>query len=161
MSEQNQPQTQAEGNPITLRRHRREVWWQITYPMLMVVVLAVAGLVLLVVLGGPPAVSVVADYALALLVIVSVLPVLIVLALAVGLVYAITVLIHSAPPYSYKAQQIAQRVYKWVDEQTDRLAGVVITIRSALIGISTFLRQQEEGVGGDASSKTQPGSEAD
>lgn len=161
MGEQGQPETQTEGNPVTLRRHRREAWWQITYPMLMMVALAVAGLVLLIVLGGPPAVSVVADYALALLVVVSVLPLLITLALAVGLVYAVTALIHSAPPYSYKGQQIAQRVYKWVDAQTDRLAGIVITIRSALIGISTFLRQQEEGVGEDASSKAQPGSEAD
>ncbi len=138
------PQTPPQGNPETLARFRRETWWQVTFPVLLVALLAIAALVLLIVLGGPAAVSVVADYSLALLVILALLPILIVFALAAGLVYLVSLLIRKVPPYTHKAQQFVQRASDWVDQQTDRLAGTVITIRSALAGLGAVGQRQEE-----------------
>ncbi len=149
-----------QGNPVTLARFRREAWWQVTFPILMVALLAIAALVLLIVLGGPAAVSVVADYSLALLIILALLPILIVLALVGGLVYLVSVLIRSVPPYTHKAQQFMEQVYKWVDRQTDRLAGAVITIRSALAGLSVIGRQPEQ-PGGSRAGGAQPGSQVE
>ena len=76
-----------EVNPVTQKRYKRQAWWQVTFPVIVVAVIVVALLVLLAVLGGPPALSIVADFSLALLCLLAALPVLVVLAIFGGLVF--------------------------------------------------------------------------
>lgn len=130
------------GNPRTLARFRREAWWQITFPVVLVAVLSIGGLVYLLLRGGPPAVSIVADYSLILLIILALVAGLIGILAVFGLIYAVSLLIQKTPPYTYAVQQLVEKIYRWVDKQTDRIAGVVITARSVLVGINYYLRTQ-------------------
>jgi hypothetical protein len=100
-------ETPPEVNTETVARFRRQAWWQITFPVLAVTLLAVAGVVLLIVLGGPAAVSIVADYSLWLLI-------------ALGMVIAVVPL-----------------------AITDRIANVVITVRSVLVGAGMVFTKDE------------------
>lgn len=138
-------QPDAKPAPIhseSLSRFRREAWWQVTFPVVVTALLAVAAVVLTIVLGGPAGASVVADYSLVLLIILNLIGGLITLAIFAGLAYAITALLRATPPYTNAAQQFVDRVYRWVDHQTDRLAHVVIVVRSTLVGLSSFLKQR-------------------
>lgn len=129
-------------NPETARRFRREAWWQVTFPVVAVSLLAVAAVVLVLAVGGPGAASVVADYSLILLAIPNLIGGLVVLAIFAGLAYLFSALIRSTPPYTFVAQDFMKRVYEWVDRQTDRIAHTVILARSALAGLQFYLKQQ-------------------
>lgn len=126
----------------SLLRFRREAWWQVTFPVIVAALLAVAGVVLTIVLGGPAGASVVADYSLVLLIILNLIGGLITLAIFAGLAYAVTALLRATPPYTNAAQQFVDRIYRWIDHQTDRLAHVVIVVRSTLVGLSSYLRRR-------------------
>ncbi len=153
------PQAPSGGNPETLARFRRESWWQITFPVLFVAALGVAGVVLLIVYGGPAGVSIVADYSLLLLIIPWLIAGLLVLAAFAGLIYLSSKLIRSTPPYTYAAQKAMHRVYTWVDRQMNRIAGVVIFIRSLLVGLEVYLKEKGFLPGDDGDS--QPDAPAD
>ncbi len=126
----------------SLARFQREAWWQVTFPVVMAAVLALAAIALVIVLGGGQAASVVADYSLILLILANSVLGLILLAVLGGLIYLVNALLRATPPYTNAAQQFAERIYRWVDKQTDRIAHVVIVVRSTAVGISTYLRRQ-------------------
>lgn len=128
-------------NPVTQEQFKRQSWWQVAFPVLVVAALAVLAVVLLIILGGPPALSIVADFSLILLSLIAVLLVLVVLALFGGLVYLMSKLISKTPPYTYKAQMFVENVYRWVDEATDRVADVVIQARAKAAGVNTAMRE--------------------
>jgi hypothetical protein len=139
---ENMPPRFTERNPETAARFRRESWWQIIFPVVAVTLLLIAGAVLMLVLGGPSATSVVADYALGLLVVLTLIGGLIALGLVAALAYGISKLIGGMPPYTFAVQQFMQRIYEWVDRQTNRLARAVIIFRSAVTGMLFYLRAQ-------------------
>lgn len=139
-----------EVNTETVARFRRQAWWQVTFPVLAVTLLAVATVVLLIVLGGSEAISVVADYSLWLLAVLAVLLTVVPLALAGGLAYLMFKLIGGTPPITYKVQQFTEKVYEGADAITDRIASVVITVRSVLVGAGTLFAR-EEGAADDRS----------
>lgn len=170
MSANNQPDLPqrsppTERNPETTARFKREAWWQITFPVLVATVISIVLVVLLFVLGqSSDDTSIVADYSLILVIIPNLVFGLIVLVLTIVLIYFIAKLIRGIPPHTYSAQQRVDRVHKWVDEGTDRLAGVLITVRSFSVGINTFLKAQ--GITPDANAEepqkqTQPESGSD
>jgi hypothetical protein len=132
----------VERNPETTARFKRQSWWQITFPVLAVALLSVAAVVLVFLLSGPEGTSVVGSYSLILVIIPTLIGGLVVLGLVIVLTYWIGRLIRAIPPYAYKAQQGTNRVYQWVDRATDRIAGVVIAVRSTLVGVNVFLRER-------------------
>lgn len=129
------PATLGHGNPLTQARFRRQSFAQIALPVIATAVVGVAGVVLLIVLGGPPAVSVVADYASILLIVLALLPLLILLGVFGGLAYLLIKAIGGTPPLAFKVQVFLQRIHDVVDEATDRVAGVVIEVESRLAGM--------------------------
>jgi hypothetical protein len=129
-------------NPETAARFRRQSWWQITFPVLVVVLLSIAAVVLLFLLSGSEGTSVVGGYSLILVIIPVLIGGLVVLGLLVLLTHWIGRLIKAIPPYAYKTQQGTDRVYRWVDKATDHIAGIVIAVRSTLVGINVFLRER-------------------
>ncbi len=141
-TEADRPKAPTERNPVTAAQFRREGWWQITFPVVMVVLLSVLALVLIGVLGGPGTASVVADYSLGLLIILALIAGLLVLLLAFGAIYLVSLLIQKTPPYTYVAQKAIQRVYEWVDRLMNRIANVIILVRSTLAGLKHYLKQQ-------------------
>lgn len=149
-----QEQFQPRVNPITQKKYKRQAWWQVTFPVVLVTVLVVAAVVLLIVLGGPQAISIVADYSLSLLCLLAVLPTLIGVALFGGLVYLMTKALGKTPPLTYKAQMFIEKVYHWVDEATDRVAGVVINATSKMAGVEAAMH--EAGIDMDMDSTDTP-----
>ncbi len=139
----------------SLARFRRESWWQVTFPVIAASVLALAAVALVIVLGGPQAASVVADYSLILVILANLILGLVSLVVLAGLIYLITALLQATPPYTNAAQQFMERVYRWVDRQTERIARVVIVIRSTLVGINTYLRSQGIIPGGEETGSAQ------
>jgi len=147
MSEEIQPgaarlKVPDERNPETHAHFRREGWWQITFPVVAVVLLSILAVVLIAVLGGPVTASIVADYALGLVIVLILIAGLLVLLLVVGAVYLVSLFIRKTPPYTYVAQQAVRRVYEWVDRLMNRIASVVILVRSALAGLKHYLKEQ-------------------
>jgi hypothetical protein len=136
-------ETPPEVNTETVARFRRQAWWQVTFPVLAVTLLAVAGVVLLIVLGGPAAVSIVADYSLWLLIALGLVIAIVPLAIAGGLAYLMFKLIAGTPPITYKVQTFLGKVYEAVDSVTDRIANVVITVRSVLVGAGIVFAKDE------------------
>jgi len=140
------PQTTARPEPHeSYKQFKREAWWQITFPVLLLSLLAIGAVVYVGILSfgggsGQPA-SVVADFGLALLLSLALVGGLILLAIAVALVYGISLLIQKTPPYTAGAQRIARLVYSKVDEWTDKIASVFITARAALAGLEYFLKK--------------------
>ena len=140
------PQTMAPPEPHeSYKRFKREARWQITFPVVLVSLLAIGVVVYLGILsfgggGGQPA-SIVADYGLALLLIVALVGGLVLLAVVVALVYGISLLIQKVPPYTAGAQRILRQVYTKVDEWTDKVASVFITARAAVAGFEYFLKK--------------------
>jgi hypothetical protein len=143
-------ETPPEVNTETVARFRRQSWWQVTFPVLFITLLAVAGVVLLIVLGGPAAVSIVADYSLWLLITLAMAMAIIPLAIAGGLAYLMFKLIAGTPPITYKVQAFMEKVYKGADDITDRIANVVITVRSVLVGAGAVFAKEEGADGGQA-----------
>ncbi len=151
-------------NPETTARFKRETWWQITFPVLAVTLLAVAAVVLVIVLGGPAGASLIADYALILIVIPILIAGLVVLGVIVLLISFLARLIGNVPPYTFVAQDFMQRVYRWVDDQTNRVARVAIVIRSTLTGITLYLKQRgfiPDAEPADAAQQAAPKSQTD
>jgi hypothetical protein len=144
MSENAQPEPgpPTERNPVTTARFRRESWWQIQFPVLLVALLAVGAVVALAVWGGGDAIQAVAAYSLSLLLIPALVVVLLLVGIGGALVYLMFKLLRLVPPYANVAQQELKGVHQWVDQATNRLAGGLIAVRSTLAGINTYLRRE-------------------
>lgn len=134
-------QFQPPVNPVTQKKYKQQAWWQVTFPVVLVTILLVAAVVVLIILGGSQAVSIVADYSLVLLCLLAALPVLLVVALFGGLVYLMAKALGKTPPLTYKVQMFIEKVYHWVDEATDRVAGVVINASSKMAGVEAAMHE--------------------
>lgn len=140
------PQTMAQPEPHeSYQRFKREAWWQITFPVVLVSLLSIGTVVYIGILSfnsdtGQPA-SIVADYGLGLLILLALLGGLILVAISVALIYGVSLLIQKTPPYTAGAQRIARQVYETVDEWTSKIAGVFISARAALAGLEYFLKK--------------------
>ena len=132
----------TERNPVTTARFRRESWWQIQFPVLLVALLAVGVVVSLAVFGGADAIHAVSAYSLTLLLIPALVAALLLVGIGGALVYLMFKLLRLLPPYANLAQQELEGVHQWVDQATDRLAGGLIAVRSTLAGINTHLRRE-------------------
>ncbi len=124
------------------RRHRRESFWQIVFPVIFVAALVIGLITALFVVGGSARTSIVADYALILTILPWLLIGLVIFGVFAGLIYGIVRLTKAIPPYSNEAQYVMQRVYFYVSFGMDRVAGFFIGIAAALNGIANFVQQQ-------------------
>jgi hypothetical protein len=136
------PETLPIRNPVTTAKHRRETFWQITFPFILVllVFLGAAGGVIYAALTGQGHPSLWADTSaiwLALLMMGMLLPVLIILA---GLVYGVIYLIRVLPPYAYKTQRIFWLVNRYVAQTTDKLAEPVLRVHSLWAMLKTLTK---------------------
>jgi hypothetical protein len=151
-----QPSTRPTArNPKTLAKFRRESWWQITFPMLVLVLLLLGGIVGLFFWQGKVGVAVVADYSLILLILPMLVVGLIALAAVIGLVYVVGLALHWLPPYAYIAHKKTFDVRDRVVGIANRITGMIITVRSVFDGFWHFLTQR--GIVPETQSDAQPG----
>ncbi len=142
-------------NLKTQSKFRRETWWQIVFPMLVVVLLMVACAAGIFVAQGPVGLSVVADYSLILLIIPMLLAGLFALAAVVGLIYLTGLGIDKLPPYAYLAHRSASAVQSRVQGVANAITGFVIAARAFIDGIVRFVHERLQAPAG-----TQTGGEA-
>jgi hypothetical protein len=132
-------------NPATTARFRRESWWQIIFPVVLVGIISLGIVVFLGIMaftGETGETSVVADFTLILLIILALVGVLILLALVIALWYGVTYVVRAIPPYTFIAQQSIDKVYQTTNDVSNKIAGVLISIRGFFAGIKLFLENQ-------------------
>lgn len=132
----------TERNPKTLARFRRQTWWQITFPMIVIVLVLLGGVAGLFSWRGPGGVSVVADYSIILMIIPLLFVGLIGLGVMIGLIYLVIQAIRLIPPYTYVAHKATFTVRDQVVSVANRITNFVIGIRSFLDGIVRYLKER-------------------
>ena len=120
-------------NPTTHAKHRREVLWQITVPLLVVLILLL-GLVGLVIWSGVqanPEVGRWADISLVWLIVPVIILSFIFLLLLSAITFGVIKLIQVLPPYARLAQDFFLRIQARVTGISDRLVRPIVQTKSA------------------------------
>ncbi len=121
-------------NPATKAKIRRDTIWQILVPLGVVALIGLVGMVLLILPGGAPVRSPLADVSLMLLIVPTVIVGLLVLALLVGLIYVLFLGITRLPPYFKLAQDWVALFAGRVQTGADSVSNVVLKIRATAAG---------------------------
>ncbi len=155
-SANNEPQ--ATRNPVTEARFRRQSWWQITFPVLAVTVLLLAGVVGLFLMSGTPGFSIMADYSVILVSLPALVAGLVLLIVMVVLTYLVMILIRRIPPYTYVAHQYFGSIHDTVVGLMDKLTRAVIGFLSIISGVSRFLKRYSDERAAGSAEQAEPGS---
>ena len=127
-------------NPITHQRHRREVFWQITFPVILVCVILLVLAVLAVGLSAESA-STWADISLIWMIIPALLFSLLAMILLAAGVYLTIKLLYLLPFYFYKGHNWFLLVNLRVGNIGDRLAEPFLRVRAWKAGAGALGRQ--------------------
>lgn len=140
-----QPPLIPERNPVTAQKHRREVLWQITVPLIIGIILVLALAVFITVVsytGNGSAASLWADISLIWLIIPAFIGGLILLVLLAGLAYGIYWLVQNLPTWALQAQNIIVTVGVNVRKATDLAVEPVLRVEGAVAGLRTLFRRK-------------------
>jgi hypothetical protein len=134
--------TQPERNPNTHRVHRREVFWQITFPLILGLLL-ILGLAVWTIVAATNGgnVSQPADASLIFLILPTMVMAIIPLALFAGLAYAVIMLNTIIPPYMRQAQDAMIRVRDGVRTGADKLVEPVIRFKTVIASLEILKRK--------------------
>ncbi len=136
-------------NPMTQQKHRQEVLWQVTLPLILGGGLILATAILAVWAGVTHRgdVSLWADISLIWLILPWLLFTLIFIAVLAGLVYAVTKMIAGFPPLAYRIQGGFRRASLLTRSYADRLVEPVLRVNSAQARVKAFTRSLLEAAG--------------
>jgi hypothetical protein len=129
----------VERNTQTQAKFQRETWWQITFPLLVTVCLIFACTFGVFLASGPQGTTIVADYAVILLMLPTILAGIVTILLLGGCVYGVLFLIASVPPYAFVVQKAFNRVRDQVVGLSEKISRAAISILSFMSAISIFL----------------------
>jgi hypothetical protein len=136
-----QPSELPERNPVTHRSHRKQVFWQITVPLIIGVVILLALGFLTAWRTAPEPVRRWADVSLIWLI----LPMLVMLLLGTvivgALAFVVIKIIQKLPAAMLRVQSAIASVGAAVRKLGDKLAGPFIRIRSLLAALDTLKRK--------------------
>ncbi|MBU0510492.1 MAG: hypothetical protein KJ638_02175 [Chloroflexi bacterium] len=134
--------TLPERNPITHQDHRREVFWQITFPLIIGAILIV-GLAVWTAIAAAQGgnVSQPADASLVFLLIPTLAMALILLVIIAGFAYAVIWLNKNIPPYARQAQDFFASARDIVRKGSDKVVEPVLRIQSALAALRALRRK--------------------
>lgn len=141
--ETNNRSLHLERNPRTHAEHRREVFWQITVPLAIGVLLAIAAAVFIVIMASQPASELRrwADVSLMWLIMPSMIIAFICLVIVVGLVLAVSAILRVIPRYALVVQMYFKTANLKTRQLADKLAEPVLKFNS--LGASLrFIRQR-------------------
>lgn len=128
-------------NPKTHARFKRQSFWEITFPMLVVLFILIGLAALLIVFTGGSGTAIVADYSLILLFIPLAIVGMPIIALSIWLVTLILKAFNLIPPYTYVAQKGILDVREKVDHISKSITGFVISIQAFFGSIGQFLKE--------------------
>jgi hypothetical protein len=127
----------------SLRNHRRQRFWQILFPFLLVTVLVIAAGVFAVA-GGASQARAWADVSLIWLVVPILVFALLFLALLVGMIYLVARLTHAIPPISTKAQFYGRRISGGVRSVADKAVQPVVWLEQFGATLAALFRVKGE-----------------
>jgi len=138
---------QSERNPKTHVRHRREVFWQITLPLLLGILLLLAALAVIVLSATQPVTELGrwADVSLVWIILPSLLFAFILLVILVGFVYVVSKILRAVPQYTYKIQRFLERLTGIITRLADLIAEPVLRIHTfvaAVHRLSKFFQKE-------------------
>jgi lipopolysaccharide export LptBFGC system permease protein LptF len=143
MSDQFHPPFTPEPNPLTQRKHRREVLWQITAPLVVGVLLVLAAGIGVVYAGasntGP--VDRWASVSIIWMIIPTMAITLIFLAVTVGLAYGLMRLNGLLPRYTRQLQDVFVVIEARFKRAADAAVEPVLRVRSASAGLRALRRK--------------------
>ena len=114
-------------NPITQAKHRHEVFWQITFPLLIALTLLLA-LAVFVILSGDSQVSRWAYVSMIWLILLSFVIAFLVIAILAGLVYGMFRLLRAMPSYTRRAQDTFEIIHLRVRRVSDLAVEPIIQL---------------------------------
>ncbi len=121
-----------ERNPKTHAEHQREAFWQITFPLLMGILLVLAAVAVIILSATQPVTDVGrwADVSLMWLILPSLFFALILLALLIGFVYLISILLRLIPHYALILQLYFEAGKNKVKQLSNLSIEPIVRIRS-------------------------------
>jgi hypothetical protein len=132
-----------ERNPVTHAAHRREVFWQITFPLILtlLILLGLVGFVIYAGFQGSGSVSRWADISLIWLLLPAVVATLVVLVFLIGLVYLVSKLLGVLPGYARLVQGYFSLAQVRIRSIADKMVEPVLKIRSFKAGADVLRRK--------------------
>jgi hypothetical protein len=134
------PPIELERNQETRAAHRREVFWQIFFPLGIGFILVV-GLFVGMGLAGVGDASLWADVSLIWILIPLIILAIFPLVILVGLIYGVTFLTVKLPYYAFIAQQAFKRLAAMARYWSDRAVDPLLKIHSNLAALRTLRRR--------------------
>jgi len=133
--------TLPERNPITHQDHRREVFWQITFPLVIGAIL-ILGLAVWTAIAAAQGgnVSQPADASLVFLIIPTMAMAFILLVIIAGFAYAVIWLNKSIPPYACQVQDFFASARDILRVGADKVVEPILRIQSALAALRALKR---------------------
>ena len=132
-----------ERNPVTHAAHRREVFWQITFPLILalLILLGLAGFVIYAGFQGSANVSRWADVSLIWLLMPAVFVTLVVLIILTGVVYLVSKLLGVLPGYARLVQNFFYLAQVRIKSIADKAVEPVLKLRSFKAGADVLRRK--------------------
>jgi hypothetical protein len=123
------PPTFPPRNPHTTQKHRKEVFWQITIPLAigLIIVLAMA---VGVTFASAPQASRLADISLIWLILPTMIIFLVFLVLTAGLAYGVIWLIGNLPPLAFRAHKFLIQLSVTVRKLSDKSVEPILRVES-------------------------------
>jgi uncharacterized Tic20 family protein len=134
------PDTRKERNPITRRRHKKEVLWQITVPVIVGGVFLLAISLLSITLSQIEA-SRWADISLIWLIIPAMVVLLISLVLLAASIFATIKIIEVIPNAAFQLHKVMIQLHAMVRNVSDRLAEPILRANSLSAALDALKRQ--------------------
>ena len=135
------PEPVLERNPVTHQRHRREVFWQITVPLLVVILLLLALAILVVFQATAVQKSVWADISLMWLIVPALFMAIILMIIFGASAYLCILLIGELPIYFRQAHVWLEYIGYQIAQISDKAVAPVLRIQSFNASMSQLGRQ--------------------
>jgi len=135
--------TKSDRNPITHKTHRKEVFWQVTFPLIVGIVFAL-GLSVWTIVGAVKGslASRAADISLMFLILPTMLLGLILFAIIASLAYAVIWLNNNTPSFTRQVQDRFEQVRDGVRNGSDKLVEPVIRYKSRIASLEALKRKK-------------------
>ena len=142
------PRPPRKRNPLTRQRHKKDVFWQITVPLvvLLLILFALGGLVIASTATGGGTVSAIADTALVWMALPTLFVLLVVLLVLGGVVYAVMWIINVLPPYFKVAHDWTAKIAALVKGYSARISDPVIEVRARAAAVGKAAQRLRDDV---------------
>lgn len=135
------PFSLSQRNPVTNRKHRKEVFWQVTIPLVIAVAFFLALGAFASLVGGGATTSKIADVALIWLIVPVMAIGLVFLVLLGAFVFGVIWLIHHVPVYTRKAQALVVSASMAIKNLTDAMVEPFLRAQSFFAALRAFRRK--------------------